>query len=124
MNSSRQAVLVAFLLGCIAGVLAGSRFQKRADHDSWKKGLETQAPLNRLSGELGLDAKQQEAVKAALERRRAEMLALHEQTNARLTEIRGTLRAEIAPILRPDQKQTYEALKKRWDLKHAQEEQR
>lgn len=122
MSASRQAVLVAFLIGCIAGVLAGSRFQRRAFGELGKRNLDTSRSLKRLSGELGLDAKQQEAVKAALERRRADMQALQTQTLARMQEIRTTLRAEIEPVLTPDQKTKFEALKKKWDLKHAQEE--
>lgn len=113
MTPSRQAVAVAFLAGCIAGVIGGGLLQRRAMR-RWSHGPDTQRLVGRLSRQLSLDDAQQTAVKAALERRRGEMDALHRQTFARMEEIRKGFLDEIQPLLKPDQKERLEKLKARW----------
>lgn len=113
MKPSRQAVVVAFLIGCIAGVIGGGLLQRHAMR-RWAHGPDTQRLVDRLSRQLSLDDTQKVAVKAALEKRRGQMDALHRDTFAKMEQIRKGFLDELEPLLRPDQKEKLDKLKARW----------
>lgn len=116
MNPSRQAVIVAFLVGCITGVVGGGLLHHHMLR-RFRHGPDTQRLLSHLTRELSLDAGQQDKVKAILEKSRVEMDALHKDTFARMEQIRGDLHAQIEPLLHEDQKPRFEKLKQRWEAK-------
>ena len=117
MNPRWKQAAVPFLAGCLAGALAGSHFQKRAFHRFWEHGPESQRVLQKFSRELGLDPKQQEAVKAVLERHREKTMALHKESGAKFEAIRLSLRTDIEPLLNPEQRAKFEAMIVRWDAR-------
>lgn len=121
MTFSRQSIFVAFLFGCLIGVLAGSRYQKMAYHRYWHSGPDSERALRRLSRDLDLDSEQRTKVKDILEKQRQKMLALHEQASVQLKEVRSSFRAQVRPLLKPDQQQKFQVMVERWDRRHAEE---
>jgi hypothetical protein len=105
-------VAVAFLIGCIAGVVGAGALRHRA-----RRGPDTQRLLNHLTRQLSLDSKQQQAVKEVLEQGRKDMEGLHRDTVARMDTIREEVHSRIEPLLTPDQKARFQRIKARWDEK-------
>lgn len=117
MNPAWKTLLPAFLIGLLVGGFAGARCQRAAMHRFWQKGFDSERMLKKFDRELGLDAKQEEAVRAIVTRQREKVVAMHEETRARFDELRKAMRAEIEPLLTPEQKPRYEAMAARWDAR-------
>lgn len=111
-------VIAAFLIGGLLGGLLGARAQRSALHRLWQNGPDTERMMKKFSGELSLDEGQQDAVKAVLDKYRDKMKVLHADTKARFDGLRLAMRAEIKPLLRPDQQAKFEVMLARWDARH------
>jgi len=116
--SSRGAVLVAFLLGCLVGVVSGARYQRAMLRRYWRRGPDAERAVGRLSRDLGLDDDQRAKVKTLLEKHRQQMLALREKASADLKQLRLSFRSELRPLLKPEQEKKFQELTERWDRKH------
>lgn len=111
----------ALLLGAVflGGVLAGSGglvLAHRAGFVAAPGGRRsTEAYLHRLTGDLKLDARQQDSVRAILERYRPAMDSLRQDVDTKFTALRLSIRGEITGVLTPEQRQRYDQLTQRMD---------
>ncbi len=113
-----KRLVPVFLLGLLIGGFVGARCQRASLRRSWQKGFDTERLLKRLDRELGLDAGQEAAVKAIVERRREKLAAVRRETMARFDAARKELHAEIEPLLDPGQKEKLAAMAQRWEARH------
>jgi hypothetical protein len=119
VNPARQAVWAAFAAGLLLGGVAGAVFAgKRASH-SWKKSPDSERALRRLSSRLKLDEGQRAAVKSVLDARRDKVKTLQKETMDKMEALRVSARAEIVPLLRPDQQSRYAEMNARWEKRHS-----
>jgi Spy/CpxP family protein refolding chaperone len=98
------AVSAVFFLGLVCGAalfFAGERILLARSLFGWRGAQrEGRAPIARMARELDLDAKQQEQVRAVLERSRDEVREVLEKS-----------RAEVRGLLRPDQQEKFDRLR-------------
>lgn len=118
MKNPWKLILPFFLLGFLCGTGAGSWAQRRAAHGMWRKGMDTEGSLKRLTGKLSLDAAQQAAIRPILEARKVKISALHDETMTRFLAIRAAMREEMMKALRPDQRAIYEGLFAKADARY------
>jgi hypothetical protein len=110
------ALLVAVFL---AGGLTGWAVSRGADAPP-PRGSGPDALTAYLTHRLDLDAAQQDAVRAVLQRHHAEMQAIMSTVRPRLDSLRSTVRAEITAQLTPPQRERYARLLA--DLEHQRDE--
>jgi len=106
MTNPWKIALPSVLLGILLGGLGGAWCQRRA----FKRLPDTERVLRRLTAKLDLDPAQQSSVRTILDDRRTKMEALRQETVAKSREVKSAMRAEIAKILKPEQRAKYEAM--------------
>jgi len=82
----------------------------------------TDVLLQKFNRQLGLSPEQQKSIRATLDESGARLAALHDETEAKLKEIRMADRAEIRKVLDQDQQKRFDEMAARWDARHRQEE--
>jgi hypothetical protein len=112
----KQAVPL-LLIGLLCGLWAGVFLPRAALWCRRHRGAGIDPSLNKISRELKLDSRQQEAVKAVLESYRVETKALHEEVATRLAGIRGRINDDIAKQLTPEQQTKFQEMRARWDAR-------
>ncbi len=118
MRTSWNHILLAFCAGLLMGGWAGVRHEKAILHQFWSRGPETQKILAKLSRKLDLNPQQEEQVRLLLESKREKILFLHQQMRAQFEALRLSMRAGIAQILNPKQKEKFTQMTQKWDKRH------
>lgn len=116
MNVDWKRLAPVFLVGLALGASLGS-WAQRAAFRHYREGSRSERMLKRLSRDLKLDDAQKEAVKAALEAKRREIDALHEQTFSKFAALRLSANAEVRKVLTPEQQKSFDELSARWEAR-------
>ncbi|MDD5656377.1 MAG: hypothetical protein PHF00_03885 [Elusimicrobia bacterium] len=110
MRLSWRQVIPALLIGLLAGTgLCRARVWRLRHHGPTEERI-----LAKFDRELKLDASQRDAVLAVLKAHREKLAALHQETKARFEAARAAMDADIEGILKPEQRERFAAMKKRW----------
>ncbi len=109
-------LIVAFLLGAVAGALGFGIYQVRAGYWRPPRGERLQQlVMRRLSHELKLTPDQRQQVEAVVRETGQEFTRLREEVGPRFREIRTRSRDRIRALLNPDQQARFDALVARWE---------
>ena len=108
MTSKRVYIYFAltFLLGILAGG-AGSFFFRRTPEPPGSPARRERI-LRRMTGELELDGKQVQQIRAIMEETGGKMEALRTQHRPEFDEVRATARDEIRKLLTPEQSRKFD----------------
>jgi Spy/CpxP family protein refolding chaperone len=122
MTQQAKQILAALLIGCLIGIVAGARFEKSAYHRFWKTGPDSERLVKKLGKDLGLDDKQREAIKAIVDKRQVQVVALHQEVDGKFGALRDGMNAEIRAALTPDQQKKFDDLVAKWNAKRHRDE--
>ena len=117
---SRKDRVLTVGLGVLLGVavtLGAGRLPRHRRYDPERM-------LGKFNRELSLSPGQQAAVRAALDESARKLEELHQDTDAKLLEIRLATRAQIRKALDPGQQNRFDEMSARWDARHNHKEER
>ncbi len=106
-----------FVIGLLLGAAAGVRYEKRAMHQFWRRGPNTERMLADLSRRLDLSSAQQQKLRAILETNRGQVMELHKQMLSQFNGIRAAFRQNLGGILTPQQQKKFAAMTAQWDAR-------
>ncbi len=116
MTPAGRAFAAVSLLSLLSGAALGSWGQRVVLHRRQRaETFDAQRALEHLDHELGLDARQKEAVKKILLARQQEAAAMEKDRHHRIADERRAARAEIVRELTPEQRPKFQALCDRAD---------
>jgi hypothetical protein len=117
MTKSRLAATGLLALAFALGGLAGGAATMLADRETHDRPdpYSHESYAERLARELGLDAGQQRAVVAVMERHQPVMDSIWNTVREQFTAERRAMRADIRAILTPDQVERYNQMVARYD---------
>jgi Spy/CpxP family protein refolding chaperone len=111
----RAAAALIFLLGFAAGALALNAYRawRRADEQTTQ-----QDRFRALSDRLQLSAEQQAQVRKIFDDTRAQLDALHKESEPRVRQIRGQADDRLRQTLTPEQWQSFQQAREEWRRGH------
>jgi Spy/CpxP family protein refolding chaperone len=121
MSASRKAALwvgVVFLLGAALGAVIGYSYEHHlvsAASSPLPEPARRAHRVEQLTQALSLTSAQSQQVDAILLQRHTEVKAIHDQTDARIDQVRQKGRDQIRAILTPEQKPKFEEFLKNLD---------
>ena len=117
MTPKWKQIVPALLVGILLGLWAGALLPKAALWCRHQRGSDADRLLNTIGAELKLDAGQKDAVKAVLETYRSQTKALHQETTAKFTQIRASMRQDVDKLLNPEQQKKFQEIQSHWDAR-------
>ncbi len=125
MNGSKLRAIVLLTAVLAAGFAMGFLFHHHDRHSKRGKVRGTDRVVERLNKELQLDAAQRDAVRAILERRRADVDSLSAEVHPRFEAIRSMANTQIESVLTPAQREKFrEDLQQREERRQKRRERR
>ena len=125
MNSHRNQIVAALLVGILIGMAAGVElhaYRTRKLDTFAEQGPNSDRVIKGLTQKLGIDDKQAAAIRAASDKRKAEVLALQADVYERFEAIRLALRGDIRSQLTDEQRKKFDDLTASWDVKRKRAE--
>ena len=117
MKLAWKQIIIAFILGGLAGTAAASIVIPRALHHAWESGRFQERLLNQFSRKLHLTPEQRERVAAILEAKRQKINALRAEVRPKFDEIRATTSGEIRALLTPEQQPKFDEMQAKRDAR-------
>ena len=110
MSQSKTKALTLLLVVLFAGGVMGWVAHQLATPTQDPPARSVDALMARYTRELHLDAAQQDSLHAILVRRQRETRVIWQDVHPRYEAVRGRAKTDIEALLRPDQKQRFDAM--------------
>jgi len=110
MTSTWKQILIAFVIGALAGSAVTYRYAPPHRPAFHKGGM-----IDRLAKDLGLSSVQKKKVRVILEKHRESFKALREEARPRMDALKESMKRQINEVLTPEQQKKFAELKTRWE---------